>query len=119
MPDALSLVIFLITVIMVCFVVHIMCQNHKLNKEKLITAEKISRLFDHLVVRPARQSKTSEKWMDSYGLNCMARGALQAFDRIYEGSAYSLSEILGLELDIINDTLLKHEDVLRETQLDV
>jgi hypothetical protein len=114
MPDAVSIVLFLTAVIIVCFVVHIICQNHKFHKEQIISSEKISRLFDHLVVRRARQAKHCTEWNEGFSMNCMARGSFETFERIYDGSNPSLGEILGMELDLINDRLLKHEDILRQ-----
>lgn len=108
-----TLALFLMSVVIVSFMVHILCQNHKLHREKQLSGEKISRLFDHAVVRPARQARAAECHLEAYGLNCTARGAFDTFERIYEGCNPSLAEIVGLELDVIHDSLLKHEDQMR------
>ncbi len=115
MPDGVVVVFFLTAVVFVCFVVHVICQNHKFHKEQVRTTERISRIFDHLVVRRARQSKTCTEWVEAIHMNSMARGAFEAIERIYEGSNPPLSEILNLELDVIHDSLLRQEDNLRSS----
>jgi len=114
MPSAVSIVLFMTTVVIVCFVVHVVCQNHKFQKEQIISSEKISRLFDHLVVRRARQAKSCSEWMEAYNLNSMARGAFEVFERVYDNTNPSLADVLGMDLGLINDGLLKKEDDLRE-----
>jgi len=115
MANGVTIVLFVTIVIIVCFVVHIICQNHKFHKEQMISAEKISRLFDHLVVRRARQAKTSSEWLEAFTQNCTARGAFEALERIYDGTNPSLAEVIGVQLDVVSDNLIKQEDFLRES----
>ncbi len=109
---------FCTAVLIVCFMIHILCQNHKLRTEKILSDERISRIFYNSVTRKYRQTKRkSMDPIDAFAAINSAKGSFEAFERIYTGT--TLGEIIGttsdgVTLDGMNDVLSQQEEILRQ-----
>jgi hypothetical protein len=113
---------FFTAVMIVCFIVHVCCENRKLKTKDKINDERISRMFYNSVTRKLRQSKRkSQDVLDALLIVSSARGSFEAFERIFadgNSDGQSLAQILvtnsdGLTLDKMNDMLSQQEDFLR------
>jgi hypothetical protein len=122
MPSILNLGVafwFFTAVLIVCFMVHIMCQNHKLRTEKELSQEQITRMFYNSVTRKLRKTQRKDiDLMDAYATINSAKGSFEVFERIYNESSPSLASIIGttsdgLTLDSMHYTLSQQEDFLR------